>query len=87
MPILLSHQQHYDNLITPAACSCLWCRARLHNTRERCTLNGNTQGLESWQTVELDYEAGETIRITGMPAVRHEPRSCVRRLGRPWAFV
>lgn len=67
--ILLSHQQHYDNLDKTGR-TLLPKAGRVLTTPDSATqLNGNTQGLETWQTVELINEEGETIRITGMPAV------------------
>ncbi len=67
--ILLSHQQHYDNLDITGR-TLLPKAGRVFTTPDSAAqLNGNTQGLATWQTVELRNEEGETIRITGMPAV------------------
>lgn len=70
--VLLSHEQHGDNL-DPAG------RALLSQARHTLTtpasaerLGGNAQGVAPWQTVTLTDTNGLSIRVTATPA-RHGP--------------
>ncbi|HZC04954.1 MAG TPA: MBL fold metallo-hydrolase [Ktedonobacterales bacterium] len=70
--VLLSHDQHGDNL-DPAG------RAYLAEARQTLTtpegarrLGGNTRGVATWETVEVAGADGLAVRITATPA-RHGP--------------
>lgn len=70
--VLLSHDQHGDNL-DPAG------RAYLPQAKQTLTtpegaqrLGGNAQGVPTWQTVEVTGADGLSLRITATPA-RHGP--------------
>jgi L-ascorbate metabolism protein UlaG (beta-lactamase superfamily) len=70
--VLLSHDQHGDNL-DPAGRAVLSQAKRTLTTptgAER--LGGNAQGVGSWQTVTLTDTHGLSIRVTATPA-RHGP--------------
>lgn len=70
--VLLSHDQHADNLDTSGrsflgqAGHVLTTQAGAHR------LGGNAKGLAPWQSVELQTAAGRVIRVTATPA-RHGP--------------
>jgi L-ascorbate metabolism protein UlaG (beta-lactamase superfamily) len=70
--VLLSHDQHADNLDHAG-------RALLPNARRVLTthvgakrLGGNAQGLAPWQTIDLATPDGRSLRVTATPA-RHGP--------------
>lgn len=70
--ILLSHDQHGDNL-DPAG------RAYLSQAKQVLTtsvgahrLGGNARGVPTWETVKLRDAGGLDVRVTAMPA-RHGP--------------
>jgi L-ascorbate metabolism protein UlaG (beta-lactamase superfamily) len=70
--VLLSHDQHFDNLDTagraflPSASAVLTTRAGARR------LGGNAKGLAPWETTTVRGGEGEEIRITATPA-RHGP--------------
>ncbi|HEX6541112.1 MAG TPA: MBL fold metallo-hydrolase [Ktedonobacterales bacterium] len=70
--VLLSHDQHNDNL-DPAG--------RAYLTRAGCVLTtpegaqrlgGNALGVATWETITLEGAGGASMRVTAMPA-RHGP--------------
>ncbi len=70
--VLLSHDQHFDNLDRAG-------RAFLQNARTVLTtregaerLGGNARGLAPWEAVEIAAAAGGHLRVTATPA-RHGP--------------
>ena len=67
--VLLSHQQHYDNLDnTGRAMLPQW--GKVITTPESAEALGDVaESLETWETTALTNDAGQTIRITGTPAV------------------
>lgn len=75
--VLLSHDQHFDNLDV-AGRAMLSRASRVITTpagAER--LGGNAVGLESWQSMELPVADGGVVRVTGTPA-RHGPAGADR---------
>ncbi len=70
--VLLSHQQHYDNLDISGRAFLPSVGRVLTTPESAAELGGNAEPLETWQTVKLTNDAGETIRVTGTPAV-HGP--------------
>jgi L-ascorbate metabolism protein UlaG (beta-lactamase superfamily) len=85
--VLLSHDQHPDNL-DPAG------RALLpHVPLVLTTVDGadrlalpNTYGLENWQDSEVDSTGGRGVRVTGLPAT-HGPDGVVRPDGTVTGFL
>lgn len=68
--ILLSHDQHSDNL-DPAGREYLVSAGRVLTTPESAQrLAGNAEGVATWQTSMLTAADGLTIRVTATPA-RH----------------
>jgi len=73
--VLLSHQQHYDNLDnldnTGRAMLPQW--GKVITTPESAEALGDVaESLETWEITALTNDAGQTIRITGTPAVHSE---------------
>lgn len=78
--VLLSHDQHGDNL-DPAG------RALLARSRRTLTtpvgaerLGGNARGIGPWQTVSLTDSSGLSLRVTATPA-RHGPEEVQKAVG------
>ncbi len=70
--VLLSHDQHGDNL-DPAGRAYLAQVGQTLTTPEGAQrLGGNARGVPTWQTVEVSGADGLTVRITATPA-RHGP--------------
>ena len=66
--VLLSHQQHYDNLDNTGR-TLLPKAGRVLTTKESsAVLGGNAEGMAPWDKTELKNDAGETIRVTETPA-------------------
>jgi L-ascorbate metabolism protein UlaG (beta-lactamase superfamily) len=75
--VLLSHDQHFDNLdhagrrLLPEAKSVL-------TTEEGCNrLGGNSRGLQPWQNIDLRARGGPRLHVIGTPA-RHGPAGLER---------
>ncbi|MBF5046615.1 MBL fold metallo-hydrolase [Aggregicoccus sp. 17bor-14] len=83
--VLLSHDEHADNL--DAAGRALLPRAgRVLTTPSGAgRLGGNATGLAPWQSVELQA-GGTRVRVTGVPA-RHGPEGTEAFLGEVTGFV
>jgi len=76
--VLLSHDQHFDNLDRTGR-EFLTSTGRVLTTvaaAER--LGGRSTGLAQWQSVEISAPAGSALRVTGTPA-RHGPTGGDRR--------
>jgi len=85
--VLLSHQQHYDNLDVSGR-AFLPKAGRVITTPESAeVLGANAKGLKNWQSVELTNEDGETVRITGMPAVHTDDESIRSIIGETMGFM
>ena len=85
--VLLSHQQHYDNLDnTGRAMLPQWGRV-ITTPESAAQLEGLGEGLATWQTTELSNDAGETIRVTGTPAVHAESPEIQAATGATMGFV
>jgi L-ascorbate metabolism protein UlaG (beta-lactamase superfamily) len=70
--VLLSHDQHGDNL-DPAGRALLSQATRTLTTPASAQrLRGNAQGVSPWQTVTLTGTSGLSLRVTATPA-RHGP--------------
>lgn len=76
--ILLSHQQHYDNLDN-AGRSLIPKAGRVLTTKESADiLGGKAEGMAPWDTTELINDTGEKIRVTATPA-KHGPSPEVQK--------
>jgi L-ascorbate metabolism protein UlaG (beta-lactamase superfamily) len=84
--ILLSHDQHFDNL--DAAGRALLPKAGLViSTVEAAErLGGNTRGLSTWSSTKLPLPDGRTLTVTGAPA-RHGPVGIEKWAGPVTGFV
>ncbi len=70
--VLLSHDQHYDNL-DQAGRAFLACAGSVITTPSGSQrLGGHTVGLKPWQSTVLAASSGRTLRVTATPA-RHGP--------------
>jgi L-ascorbate metabolism protein UlaG (beta-lactamase superfamily) len=70
--VLLSHDQHRDNL-DPSGRELLPRAARVLTTVEGARrLGGNAQGLEPWSSVEVERPEGPPVTVTAVPA-QHGP--------------
>ncbi|QHS50549.1 MBL fold metallo-hydrolase [Edaphobacter sp. 12200R-103] len=78
--ILLSHDQHFDNL-DHAGRKMLSRAKSVFTTAEGAKrLGGNAVGFVPWQTVEINTPEGYPLLITATPA-RHGPVGCEGRSG------
>ena len=67
--VFLSHAQHYDNLDnTGKAMLPQWGRV-LTTPDSAAMLGGSTEALDTWESVEFTKPTGETVKVTGMPAL------------------
>jgi L-ascorbate metabolism protein UlaG (beta-lactamase superfamily) len=84
--VLLSHDQHADNL-DPAGRD-LVAHAPLTLTTESgaTRLGGTARELPTWSSVVLDRPDGGSLQITAVPA-RHGPRGCEPLTGEVTGFV
>jgi L-ascorbate metabolism protein UlaG (beta-lactamase superfamily) len=84
--VLLSHDQHADNL-DHSGRSVLSGARRVLTTRSGAQrLGGNTEGLAPWQTTEIPTPDGHTLRVTATPA-RHGPAGIESIAGEVIGFV
>ena len=70
--VLLSHDQHADNLDTSGKALLREAKTVLTTPSGATRLGGNAQGLAVWETVTMETPWGTTIRITATPC-RHGP--------------
>ena len=85
--VLLSHEQHYDNL-SDFGRSLLPRAGRVLTTPESAAaLGGNAEGLTTWATVELTSSEGEKVRVTAMPAVHGTTEELRRATGETTGFL
>jgi L-ascorbate metabolism protein UlaG (beta-lactamase superfamily) len=85
--VFLSHAQHYDNLDISAK-SMLPQWGRVFTTADSAAmLGGNAEALRTWETVELTGSAGETVRVTGMPAVHTDDPEIRGAVGETMGFL
>jgi len=84
--VLLSHDQHFDNL-DHAGRKMLSQAKQVLTTAEGATrLGGNAIGFVPWQTIEVKAPDGRPFLITATPA-RHGPYGCEARSGPVVGFV
>lgn len=78
--VLLSHDQHMDNL-DPAGRAFLPRASKVFTTPSGAQrLGGNAQGLATWQTTTLQAADGLRVQITATPA-RHGPPELEEAMG------
>jgi L-ascorbate metabolism protein UlaG (beta-lactamase superfamily) len=70
--VLLSHDQHSDNLDTSGRAVLAKVRRVLTTQAGAKRLGGHAEGLAPWESKELIKQNGNTLRITATPA-RHGP--------------
>ncbi len=70
--VLLSHDQHGDNLDPAGRALLSQAKHTLSTPAGAERLGGNTQGVSPWQTVILTDSSGLRLRVTATPA-RHGP--------------
>ncbi|MGH7119087.1 MAG: MBL fold metallo-hydrolase, partial [Acetobacteraceae bacterium] len=84
--VLLSHDQHADNLDSSGR-AVLAAAPRVLTTQAAATrLGGNAEGLAPWQTATLMKPAGERLVVTATPA-RHGPAGIEPLAGDVTGFV
>ena len=85
--VFLSHAQHYDNLDN-AGKAMLPRWGRVFTTPDSAAmLGGNAEALGTWETVEITSEQGETVRVTGMPAVHTTNPEIRQAVGETMGFL
>ena len=84
--VLLSHDQHFDNLDRSGRAMLPRAGKILTTVEGAARLGGNTVGLVPWQTIELPAPDGTLLLITATPA-RHGPVGCEARSGPVVGFV
>ncbi|WP_217237050.1 MBL fold metallo-hydrolase [Streptomyces sp. AC555_RSS877] len=70
--VLLSHDEHADNLDRSGRALLADVPLTLTTPAGGQRLGGSAKGLEDWESVELDRPGGGTVTVTGVPAI-HGP--------------
>ncbi|MGW0806231.1 MBL fold metallo-hydrolase [Nonomuraea sp. NPDC002799] len=70
--VLLSHDEHPDNLDNSGRALLADVPLTLTTTGGAQRLGNGAKGLADWESIELDRPAGGTITVTGVPAI-HGP--------------
>ena len=85
--VLLSHDQHPDNL-DPAGRALLPGVPAVLTTTDGADRLGldNARGIESWQHIDVVCAEGQVIRVTGLPAT-HGPDGVIRPDGTVTGFL
>src|SRR5262245_38770342 len=84
--VLLSHDQHSDNLDRAGRASLAKAARVLTTTAGAARLNGNAEGLRPWQATQLTGPQGQRLEITAAPA-RHGPAGIEPMSGDVIGFV
>lgn len=84
--VLLSHDQHFDNLDISGRAFLPSAGLVLSTCSAAGRLGGNTRGLEPWASARLPLPDGRTMTITGVPA-RHGPFGVEAITGEVTGFV
>jgi L-ascorbate metabolism protein UlaG (beta-lactamase superfamily) len=66
--VLLSHDQHADNLDVSGHAFLPRARRTLTTVAGAARLGGNAVGLEPWASTELERPAGSAVTVTAVPA-------------------
>jgi L-ascorbate metabolism protein UlaG (beta-lactamase superfamily) len=73
--VLLSHDQHADNLDISGRAFLARAARTLTTVMGAERLGGNAVGLEPWTSVELERPGGGPVTVTAVPA-QHGPEGC-----------
>ncbi len=84
--VLLSHQQHYDNLDKTSREYLPKWGTVLTTPESAAALGGNARALATWETVELEKD-GKKIRVTGAPAKHGLSDEIRKATGETMGFV
>jgi L-ascorbate metabolism protein UlaG (beta-lactamase superfamily) len=84
--VLLSHDQHADNLDPAGHLFVQSASLTLTTPASAGRLGGTAQGLEPWQSTTLPLPAGGALTVTAVPA-RHGPPGCEPVTGEVTGFV
>ncbi|HYO80293.1 MAG TPA: MBL fold metallo-hydrolase [Bryobacteraceae bacterium] len=84
--ILLSHDQHFDNLDKAGRDFLPYARMVLSTSAAEQRLGGNTRGLAPWSEIALPLPDGRTLKVTATPA-RHGPAGFEGTSGQVIGFV
>jgi L-ascorbate metabolism protein UlaG (beta-lactamase superfamily) len=84
--VLLSHDQHFDNLDAAGRAFLPHARQVLSTPGAEERLGGNTRGLAPWSTTDVPLLDGRTLKITATPA-RHGPAGFEHVAGDVTGFV
>jgi L-ascorbate metabolism protein UlaG (beta-lactamase superfamily) len=83
--VLLSHDQHKDNL-DESGRELLASVPLVLSTPDAASRIAGVRGLENWESVELPRPDGGTLTVTGLPA-RHGPEGCEPATGIVTGFL
>jgi L-ascorbate metabolism protein UlaG (beta-lactamase superfamily) len=84
--VLLSHDQHPDNLDTAGRALLAEVPVVLTTRSAAARLGGTTRGLAPWDAVDLPRPRGGTVTVTATPAL-HGPEGCEPVTGEVVGFV
>jgi L-ascorbate metabolism protein UlaG (beta-lactamase superfamily) len=84
--VLLSHDQHADNLDLAGRAFLPKARQVLTTRAGAARLGGNAEGLAPWETIEIETPSGQTVIVTATPA-RHGPAGIEQLAGDVIGFV
>lgn len=84
--VLLSHDQHPDNLDHGGREYVRTARLVLSTGSAEKRLGGSVRGLPNWESQELDRPQGGTVLVTGVPAL-HGPEGSEPLVGEVTGFV
>ena len=84
--VLLSHDQHSDNLDVSGRAFLARAGRTLTTVTGAERLGGNAVGLEPWASIELERPAGNAVTVTAVPA-QHGPEGCEPVTGPVVGFV
>ena len=84
--VLLSHDQHADNLDTLGREFLAGAGQVLTTPQAAERLGGHAKGLQEWESVEIARADGERLRVTATPA-RHGPPGCESYMGPVTGFI
>lgn len=84
--VLLSHEQHADNLDTLGRAFLSNARIILTTPESAAALGGKAAGLKTWETIEIDSPGGRKLQVTATPA-RHGPAGSEPMTGAITGFV
>lgn len=75
--VLLSHDHHFDNLDRSGRTSLAKAKTVFTTVEGAQRLGGNSVGLKTWQSTDVQTAGGKTLRVIATPA-RHGPANMDR---------